>query len=63
MAQKEVINMIKNIVITALLAAIAFLLLGDGTGVVSLQQFGMPVFIMVLGVMVSMMAKGSTSTN
>lgn len=52
-------NTIKNMVITVLLAWVAYLLLADGTGVVSLQQFGIPVFIMVFGVFITMMAKGS----
>lgn len=51
--------MTKNIIITTLLAIIAFLLLGDDSGTMSLMQFGIPVFIMVFGVMVSMMAHNS----
>lgn len=50
-------NTLKNIVITALLAWVAYLLLDDGTGVMSLNQLGIPVFTMVMGLLVTYMAK------
>lgn len=50
-------NTLKNVVITALLAWVAYLLLDDGTGVMSLNQLGIPVFTMVMGLLVTYMAK------
>lgn len=46
-------NLLKNITITALLAVIAYLLLDNGTGVISIKQLGTPMFIWVLGTVAS----------
>lgn len=46
-------DLMKNIVITGLVAWLSFFLLGGGHGVATLVQLGVPVFIMVLGTVVA----------